>query len=137
MLRQLQGGLPLKDQLRRFGISSPSRCWCYQDPREEDLNHVFCSGEGARLVWRHFEINASEMREVNTVRHMVWFWWLRRGDNIYLKFLNSVLPSMICWELWRIKNMRVFEGRRMRVRETVSRIVQLLSDIFHVQFPRI
>ena len=125
------------EQLKRFGMSGPSKCWYCQDPREEGLNHVFCSGERARLVWHYFEIEAREMREVNTVRHMVWFWWLRRGDNIYLKFLNSVLPSVICWELWRTKNRKVFEGRRMRVRETVSRIVQLLSDIFHVQLPRI
>ena len=95
MLRLLQGRIPIKDRLRRFGLHSPSQCWCCQEPREEDLEHVFCSGEGARLVWRHFEIQDGELEGVHTVRHLVWSWWLKGGSNIFLKFLHGTLPAVV------------------------------------------
>ncbi|XP_071925956.1 uncharacterized protein [Coffea arabica] len=58
--------IPIMDRLRRFGLRGPSRCWCCREPREEDLEHVFCSGKGARLVWRHFEIQDGELEGVHT-----------------------------------------------------------------------
>ncbi|XP_071917289.1 uncharacterized protein [Coffea arabica] len=135
MLRLLQGRLPLMDRLKRFGVCGPSRCLCCQNPQEEDLNHVFCSGEGARLVWRHFESTAGEFSGVHTVRHMVWSCWLRRGTNDRVKFLHNILPSVVCWVLWKARNEGVFEGRKMRIRPTVNRIVQFLHDFLQSRFP--
>ncbi|XP_027169406.1 uncharacterized protein LOC113769130 [Coffea eugenioides] len=120
MLRLLQGRLPLMDRLKRFGVCGPSRCLCCQNPQEEDLNHVFCSREGARLVWRHFESTVGEFSGVHTVRHMVWSCWLRRGTNDRVKFLQNILPSVVCWVLWKARNEGVFEDRKMRIGATMD-----------------
>ncbi|XP_027152134.1 uncharacterized protein LOC113752202 [Coffea eugenioides] len=135
MLRLLQGRLPLMDRLKRFGVYGPSKCFCCQNPQEEALNHVFCSGEGARSVWRHFESTVGEFSGVHTTRHMVWSCWVRRGTNDRVKFLQNILPSVVCWVLWKIRNEGVFEDRKMRIRDTVTRIVQLLHDFLQSRFP--
>ncbi|XP_071939195.1 uncharacterized protein [Coffea arabica] len=135
MLRLLQGRLPLMDRLKRFGVCGPSRCLCCQNPQEEDLNHVFCSGEGARLVWHHFESTAGEFSGMHTVRHMVWFCWLRRWTNDRVKFLQNILPSVACWVLWKVRNEGVFEDQKMRIGVMVTRIVQFLHDLLQSQFP--
>ncbi|XP_071933944.1 uncharacterized protein [Coffea arabica] len=111
-----------------------SRCWCCQNPQEEDLNHVFCSGEGARLVWHHFENTTGEFNGVHTVRHMVWSCWLRRGTNVYVKFVQNILPSVVCWVLWKARNEGVFEGRKIRVGVIVNRIIQLQHDYLQSRF---
>ncbi|XP_071922622.1 uncharacterized protein [Coffea arabica] len=61
MMRLLQGRLSTMDKLRRFGVCGPSRCWCCRDPQEEDLDNVFGSREGARLVWRYFKIRPERL----------------------------------------------------------------------------
>nr|XP_027120587.1 uncharacterized protein LOC113737577 [Coffea arabica] len=94
MLRLLQGRLPLMDRLKRFGVCGPSKCLCCQNPQEEDLNHVFCSGEGARLVWRHFESTAGEFSGVHTVL------WKVRNEGVFedQKMRIGVMCSTPTWE---------------------------------------
>ncbi|XP_027096008.1 uncharacterized protein [Coffea arabica] len=72
MLRLLQDRLPTMDRLRGARVQGPSRYWCCQEPRVEDLDHIFCAGEGAKRVWRHFEIRPGEIEAVHMARHMIW-----------------------------------------------------------------
>ncbi|XP_027156573.1 uncharacterized protein LOC113757588 [Coffea eugenioides] len=135
MLRLMQHRLPTMDRLRGAGVQGPSRCWCCLEPRVEDLDHIFCAGEGAKRVWRHFEMRPGEMGPIYTARHMIWLWWIRSGNTEVLKCLYRILPAVVCWELWRALNRGVFEGQRLKIRATVTRIVQLLGELLRTRFP--
>ncbi|XP_071909708.1 uncharacterized protein [Coffea arabica] len=131
----LQGRVPTMDKLARFGICGPSRCWCCQEPQEESLEHVFFSGEGARTLWRYFEIHPGEMAGVHTLRHMAGLWWLRKGSNEFLRFVFRIVPSVICWELWKARNRGVFEGQRLRGQDMETRVLQVLVEVCQARFP--
>ena len=67
---------------------------------------------------------------------MVWSCWLRRGTNVYVKFVQNILPSVVCWVLWKARNEGVFEGRKIRVGVTVNRIIQLQHNFLQSRFPK-
>ncbi|XP_071939888.1 uncharacterized protein [Coffea arabica] len=77
------------------------------------------------------------MGRVSNLRHRVLQWWLRRGQNVYLKFVYRLLPMLSCWELWKARNKGVFEGRRMVGTEVVRQVFHQLRDLFHGHFPEI
>ena len=118
MLRLLRARLSLTDILRKFGVQGPSRCHCCDEPDEEELNHTFCSGGVAKAVWSCFE-EPGDRGGVFTLRHRVLWWWLRPGQNVYLKFVYRLLPMLVCWELWQARNRGVFEGKRVGGDEVV------------------
>ena len=91
MLCLLSDRLPLLEQLRRFGVQGPSRCCCYADPQEERLNHVFCTGEAARQVWKAFEIQEGMTSRISSARHMAIAWWIRPAPNRYLAIASCLL----------------------------------------------
>ncbi|XP_071922581.1 uncharacterized protein [Coffea arabica] len=126
----------MSDVLRKFGIHGPSRCHCCAVPYEEGLDHIFCTGDVATEVWSSFE-DPGEMGRVSNLRHRVLQWWLRCGQNVYLKFVYRLLPMLTCWELWKARNKGVFEGRRMVGIEVVRQVFHQLRDLFHGQFPEI
>ncbi|XP_027184159.1 uncharacterized protein LOC113782466 [Coffea eugenioides] len=123
MLRLLRSRLPMSDVLRKFGVQGPSRCHCCAEPDEEGFDHTFCTGIVARAAWSSFN-DPGEVAGVSNLRHRVLRWWLRRGQNVYLKFIYRLLPMLICWELWKARNKGVFEGRSMVGTEVVRQILQ-------------
>ena len=137
MLRLLRSRLPLMDMLRRFGVQGPSRCRCCFEPGEEGIQLSFCTGELAQAVWASFEECQGELARVSTVCHLVVRWWLRRGHNVYLKFVYRLLPMLVCWELWKARNTGVFEGRRAVSTEVVRQVFIQLCALFHCRFPEI
>nr|XP_027072034.1 uncharacterized protein LOC113696849 [Coffea arabica] len=90
----------------------PTRCHCCTEPGEEGINHTFCTGKVAKAVWSSFE-DPGEASRVSTLRHRVIWWWLRQGQNVYLKFVYRLLPMIPYWEMWKARNRGVFEGRRL------------------------
>lgn len=89
MLKLLFFKLPLVEELRKFGIQGPSRCFCCYNPQEENMNHVVCNWEIAKQVWRIFEIHDGESSTISTVRNMVMIWWIRPAPNSYAAFVLS------------------------------------------------
>ncbi|XP_071916199.1 uncharacterized protein [Coffea arabica] len=126
----------MSDVLRKFGVQGPSRCHCCAEPDEEGLDHTFCTGDVARAVWSSFE-DPGEEGGVSNLRHRVLRLWLRRGQNVYLKFVNRLLPMLTCWELWKARNKGVFEGRSMMGTEVVWQVFHQLRDLYHCHFPKI
>lgn len=72
--------------------------------------------------------------EAFTVRHKVITWWLKAGKSPYIRLLFQILPSLICWNLWKARNKFVFEGSLLTVKHICERIVIELQEYFGMQF---
>ncbi|XP_070004510.1 uncharacterized protein [Nicotiana sylvestris] len=46
--------LPLDDFMRTLGYFMPLRCWCYAEPKEESLVHLFFTSAASKIVWKYF-----------------------------------------------------------------------------------
>nr|XP_027103160.1 uncharacterized protein LOC113724458 [Coffea arabica] len=126
MLRLLRLCIPLIGLLRHVGVQGPSKCHCCAEPEEEEVNHIFCTGELAQAVWGIFQCSSGEP-VVSSFRHMAIRWWLQRGQNKYVKFVYRLPPMLVCWELWKVRNRAVFDGRKMGCTEVVDQVLQQIQ----------
>ncbi|XP_027122034.2 uncharacterized protein [Coffea arabica] len=138
MLRLMYGRLPLMDVLHKFGFLGPSKCFCCSlSPSPETISHIFCTGEVARQVWGCFEGIIGGFSEALTIRHKVMSWWVKPNTNPYLGFVHRILPSLICWNLWKMRNMWIFEGKLDSVVHVCDRIFLELRECVCLQFREI
>ncbi|XP_071926144.1 uncharacterized protein [Coffea arabica] len=129
MLRLIGSRLLVMDRLHKLGIVGPSRCGCCLYPGQESLDHIFCTGEAAKRIWGYFEGVVGGFQESFTVRHKLVSWWLRPTRNPYLQYLFRLLPSLICWHLWKMWNSFVFDGHHTPMVHVCSAIFGI-SGIF-------
>ncbi|XP_071912409.1 uncharacterized protein [Coffea arabica] len=94
-------------------------------------------GEVARQVWGCFEDLIGGFSGVFTVRHRVMSWWAKPTINSYLGFVLCTLPSLICWNLWKMRNRWIFKGKLDSVMHVCDRIFLELRECFCVQFREI
>ncbi|XP_027077095.1 uncharacterized protein [Coffea arabica] len=134
MMRMLSWRLPVQDVLQRFGVCGPSRCVCCQNPGFDSIDHVFCTGEIPRQVWKSFQVDIGQFVTPSTVKHAVIQWWLLPAKNIKLKLVYQLLPSLICWHLWKARNTAVWEGKVLSVMQINTFVLSDLYDIFQLHF---
>ncbi|XP_027102321.1 uncharacterized protein [Coffea arabica] len=121
MLRLLSNRLPLDDVLVARGFQLPSKCSCCLVSNTESLRHLFLEGELATTVWQFF---GSVGRLALNVNHVwVWLigWWLKPMKSEQLRFMFRILPSLICWHIWKARNTAVFQGSVQLPTEFASR----------------
>ncbi|XP_027184038.1 uncharacterized protein LOC113782345 [Coffea eugenioides] len=135
MLRLVAARLPVLETLRRFAVHGPSRCSCCEAPAEETLDHIFCNGDLPKRVWNSFTSGVGGRSCVSTVRHALAVWWLHPTSNPCLRLIFQFLPCLVCWHLWRARNLRVFEGKGISSHLIHLRVVGELRDILSSRFP--
>ncbi|XP_027169553.1 uncharacterized protein LOC113769290 [Coffea eugenioides] len=114
-----------------------SKCHCCSEPADDEVNHIFLTGDLAKAVWNRFEGVLGDLDMVSTLRHVVLRWWLRKGHNVYLRFVYHTLPMLVCWELWKARNRGLFDGRKVGWTEVADQVFQQLCDLLHCNFPEI
>ncbi|XP_075111542.1 uncharacterized protein LOC142181841 [Nicotiana tabacum] len=95
--------LPLDDFLHKLGYSMPSKCWCFADPKEESLLHLFFTSNAARSVWTYFLRRAGIALDGLSLHQAIIKCWTAP----VVPRLNPVLqalPTCIVWELWKRRN---------------------------------
>ncbi|XP_071940080.1 uncharacterized protein [Coffea arabica] len=134
MLRLVGFRLPVMDRLHKLGILGPSRCFCCLYPCQESIDHIFCTGVAAKRIWGYFEEVIGGFWDSSTLRHKLVSWWLRPTRNRYLLYLFRLLPSLICWNLWKMRNSFVFDDHLRPVAQVCAAIFGDLRDIFLLKF---
>ncbi|KAG2722809.1 hypothetical protein I3760_02G143800 [Carya illinoinensis] len=104
--------LSVDDQIKRIGIPTASRCNCCSQGHTEDLNHVLCSGDIAKKIWRLAAINLGvHMGTFQTWKEQINFWFRRAGKSSQLRIVFGILPSIISWTLWEWRCKARFEAK--------------------------
>ena len=91
-------------------------------------------GEMAKQVWGCFEGLIGGIREAFIVRHKVMSWWVKPALTSYLGFVLRTLPSLICWNLWKMRNLWIFNGKLDLVMHVCDRIFLELRKWFCLRF---
>nr|XP_027083712.1 uncharacterized protein LOC113706014 [Coffea arabica] len=110
MSRLVGSYLLVMGKLHKLGIFGPSCCGYCLHPFQESSDHIFYTGEAAKRIWGYFEGVIGGFQESSTIRHKLVSWWLKPTRNPYLQYLFRLLLSLICWNLWQMRNSFVFDG---------------------------
>ena len=108
LLCLLRNRLPLDLTIRKLGISGPSKCFCCVQANVECLDHVFCSGQVAVFVWNFFGSASGVLNLGGSVRAYIAGWWYSARRNGFLAFVHFIIPSLICWNIWKSRNLARF-----------------------------
>ena len=68
------------------------------------------------------------------VKHAVIQWWLRPAKNKWLRLVYQVLPSLICWHLWKARNVALWEGKVLTAMQVHRFVLSDLCVIFQVHY---
>ena len=128
MWRLLNALLPLPDILSKFGFHLPSKCvFCNH---VETLEHVFLTCEVATAVWHrlglllHFRTDRAD-----EILMQLQNWWMHSSGNGFVANCYRLLPALICWALWKFRNLAYFEGVVTPVHVIFNHIVKELQLI--------
>ena len=130
LLRLLLNRLPLDDVLATQGFQQPSKCSCCPLSNTESLRHLFLEGELAATVWKFFGSICGLALNVGHVRVWLISWWLKPVKLDRLKFVFRLLPSLICWHIWKARNKAVFHGTVPNPIGVCQAIFQDLKDAY-------
>ena len=111
-----------------------SRCLCCWEGAEETLDHVFAEGETAREVGEFFgRIGGVSGRGI-AVLALLAAWWMAHPRAEEGRFLFGILPSFICWHIWKGRNRAFFEGVPMCHAKVCHDILQDLEGVAEGKF---
>lgn len=91
------------DMWKRQGQMVMSRCWCYQQPQEESIEHIFVTSPTASKVWNLFKGVAGISVQLIQLKQIIRHWWYAQCC-LKLKPLFQAVPAIITWELWKRRN---------------------------------
>ena len=100
----------------------------------DSIDHVLCAGEVPRQVWVSFQVEAGEFATPSMIKHAIIQWWLRPAKNKLLRLLYQVLPSLICWHLWKARNVALWEGKVLNTMQVHRFVFSDLCDIFQLHY---
>ena len=134
LLRLMRSHLPLDDVLASYGFHLPSRCSCCSSPQTESLGHLFLEGGLATTVWSFFGSRCGVGLNVGHVQGWLGNWWLKLVESDRLKFVLRLLPSLVCWHIWKARNKVVFQGARLNSTAACRAIFRDLKDAYGLKF---
>ena len=115
--------LPTDLILYKFGIHGPSKCQCCLQPSEESIQHLFSLGMLAQDVWRAYELPLGLWDFETDWRKRCTQMWQINGFKRFSKFCIQLLPSLICWNLWKARNSSKFQGDKTSANSIIEGII--------------
>ncbi|KAF5197613.1 Ribonuclease h domain [Thalictrum thalictroides] len=87
-----------------------SRCSCCTDLGIESIQHLFIQGDLAAVVWKHFMmITRQSWPRFRTTSSVLNLWFSMGKVGSLERFIYTLIPVSILWELWRERCRRRFE----------------------------
>ncbi|XP_071940464.1 uncharacterized protein [Coffea arabica] len=115
--RSGKGRLPLDDVVRGLGVQVASKCFCCTAAAGETLEHVFSTGQITTAAWAYFQNICGIVHSGSGTRSHLLAWWLSSPASGRLRFLYDIVPSFICWNIWKARCKAVFDGIKVRAAE--------------------
>lgn len=127
MWRLMNSFLAFPEILQQWNFHLPSKCpHC---PSLDSIQHAFCECFLARQVWDFF----SNLFHLPLIMHSGLYALLQscwHSDNAFLpKEVVELLPSFICWVIWRARNMVIYDGAVCGFPFVVRAVTQLFANI--------
>nr|XP_027108979.1 uncharacterized protein LOC113728817 [Coffea arabica] len=137
MLRLLLGRLPVPDRLCKLGLHLPSKCFCCASASEESIEHLFSTGHIASTVWHYFGASCGLSFPGSSLRPRIVGWWLNSYDSEMQRFIGHILPSIVCWQIWKARNKAMFEDVQMRPLAICRAIFSEIQTMVGIHFKQV
>lgn len=131
MWKLLNNYLPFPDALQRLGFQLPTKCqFCLGG---ESQDHVMSECTLATEVWNFFSkaLSVPTMGPTGILGRLQQ-WWLLQPPGTARGMVCRVLPSLICWGLWKARNMAMYEGAVASPAQVCREVKSLLLNISQV-----
>ena len=99
------------------------------------MDHVFCNGQVAVYVWNFFGSASGVLNLGCSVRAYIAGWWYSASRNGFLAFVHFIIPSLICWNIWKSRNLARFEGKFLSHVAICEFVFEEVKNLFRLQFP--
>nr|XP_016469786.1 PREDICTED: uncharacterized protein LOC107792109 [Nicotiana tabacum] len=123
--------LPLDDFMRKLGYSMASKCWFCAEPNEETLTHLFYTANAVRTVWKYFLNMAGIATEGLSLHQAITKCWTA-AVLPRIKPILQALPSCICWELWKRRNI-LKHGEVVSVSRVIYQVSNTLQSLIKLR----
>ncbi|XP_027081100.2 uncharacterized protein [Coffea arabica] len=133
MFRLLRGRIPIPDRLCELGFHLPSKCFCCPSASEESIEHLFSNGHTASVVWSYFG-GLCGLSPGTSLRSRIVGWWLRSYDSELRRIMGRIIPTIICWQIWKARNKAMFEGAQMRSSAICQAIFLEIQSMVGIHF---
>ncbi|CAI9111694.1 OLC1v1011981C1 [Oldenlandia corymbosa var. corymbosa] len=118
------GTRSLSDVLDAFFMQNVVEALVKNGNHVESIRHNFFECSYAKH-WRHFgAIMVFANNEILDFDDLSSTWWTRRQSSKLTWKLQILLPSLICWQLWKCRNKAIFESTIISPHIAVRLIVQ-------------
>lgn len=129
----VQNRVATEANVKRKGISLASKCLCCNKGNEETVPHLFLHSQISYSVWSYFadilQINYS--RSDSLLCLMMRFW--QANCSGLHKWILSIIPMIIIWEIWLERNNRLFSGQKTSPSVIIRKVTNWISQIFHAR----
>ncbi|XP_071902637.1 uncharacterized protein [Coffea arabica] len=134
MLRLFLGRLPLADRLGKLGFQLSSKCFCCSSASVESIEHLFANGQIASTVWNYFGGLCGFSCPGSFLRSRIVGWWFRLHDSETRRLIDRILPSVLCWHIWKARNKAMFEGVQMQSSAICKDIFSEIQSMVGIHF---
>ncbi|PKU60176.1 uncharacterized protein LOC110095807 [Dendrobium catenatum] len=107
------------------GLIIVSKCQCCY--HIENLNHVFINGPIATKVWIYFDniFNVITSFHYDSITSLLKDWFLPIKGHI-----RNLIPIIICWYLWEIRNNSKHENIGMNALNVIAKVKNKVLQLF-------
>ncbi|XP_010520997.1 PREDICTED: uncharacterized protein LOC104799997, partial [Tarenaya hassleriana] len=118
--------LPTKDRLRGWGLQVDSACvLCNAD--QESHPHLFFACPFSSALWKHYAARCWPLPLEDLLVCSPWM--ISQSDMSHNRYqIARLIAQVIVYEVWRERNLRIFEGRRRTLHELRIHIEHLIRD---------
>ncbi|XP_071917081.1 uncharacterized protein [Coffea arabica] len=129
--------LLVPDRLCKLDFHLPSKCFCCSSASAESIEHLFSNGQIASAVWNYFGGLYGFNSPGSSLRPRIVGWWLRLHDSEIRRLIDRILPSVVCWQIWKARNKAMFEGVQMRSTAICHDIFSEIQSMMGIHFKQV
>lgn len=123
-------GIPTDDRIQRCAIPIVSKCSCCTNPSMENAEHLFFQSEVAQHTWNHFAtLFGIDISHDSNWQQRCKNWWSKTLKNSQDMILASIVPTLILWELWKLRNEIRHEVSSFSMQTVIYRVLNWIREL--------
>ncbi|XP_019235632.1 PREDICTED: uncharacterized protein LOC109215963 [Nicotiana attenuata] len=110
-------------------------CVCCSMHALETVEHLFSSGNFARIIWKKYGGHVGIQTENLPLRLLLMKWWMMKACNFVQKLILDTLPIIICWNLWKNRCSAKYGAKNTSLTTVLYSINSDINLLLRSNFP--
>ncbi|WMV20307.1 hypothetical protein MTR67_013692 [Solanum verrucosum] len=99
----LENRIPIDDNVKKKGVSLPSRCECCENYCNENLEHLFKRNNFSKNIWNVFRYQFGLEEVGGGINQEMMVWWTAKTHNPIHKIMIQIMPLLISCQIWKAR----------------------------------